>query len=156
MWKLFFCLFACSGFAVADDADDEMPQRPGTRDCVSLAGLDRTRVVNDDTILFYMKGNTVYANTLPRTCRGLKRTDALSYSTSLSSLCNVDIISGLRRSAGTFYPAVRCGLGMFVPIEEDELALLLAEPELKPEPGLADPDIETPAEGVSDAETVAD
>ncbi|MGI9329691.1 MAG: hypothetical protein ACR2QB_03160 [Gammaproteobacteria bacterium] len=143
-------MLTCSGFALADDADDEMPQRPGTRDCVSLAGLDRTRVVNDDTILFYMKGKIVYANTLPRTCRGLKRTDALSYSTSLSRLCNVDIISGLRSSAGSFYPAVRCGLGMFVPIEEDELALLLAEPELKPEPGLADPDIEAPVEDDAD------
>jgi len=156
MWKLFFCLLACSGFAWAEDDQDEMPQRPGTRDCISLAGLDRTRVVNDDTILFYMKGKMVYANTLPRTCRGLKRTDALSYSTSLSSLCNVDIISGLRRSAGSFYPAVRCGLGMFVPIEADEIALLLAEPELKPEPALADPEIEAPAEGATEADTAAD
>jgi hypothetical protein len=156
MWKLFFCLLVCSGIAFADEADDQMPQRPGTRDCISLAGLDRTRVVNDDTILFYMKGNLVYSNTLPRTCRGLKRTDALSYKTSLSSLCNVDVISGLRRSAGSFYPAVRCGLGMFVPIEEDEVALLLAEPELKPEPGLADPEIEAPSEGATEADVGSD
>ena len=136
----------------AEEADTEpMLRKEGTVECISLARLDRTRVVDDSTILFYMLGPDVYVNRLRRKCNGLARTDALSYQTSLNRLCNVDIITGLRQSGGSFFPAARCGLGLFVPISEIELEQLLAEPELEPDPDAANPEIEAPTETVETA-----
>ncbi len=124
------------------DTGDEAEELevPGTRECVGLRSIDRTRIVNDQTIVFYMLGKDVYVNYLPRRCNGLKRTDAFSYETSLSQLCHLDIIRGLRNFGGSLSPTVACGLGKFVPINEEQLALLLAEPELEPEP--VEPEVE--------------
>jgi hypothetical protein len=139
--------------AAADDAGEDTAvfDVPGTKNCISLARIDRTRVVNDNTILFYMLGPDVYVNNLPRRCNGLKRTDAFSYETSLSQLCNTDIIRGLRNLGGQFVPSTACGLGLFVPITEEQIELLLAEPELEPdavEPEVEaiEPEMEAPAE----------
>ena len=135
-------LLATAGANADEDAasEDETSAVPGTRDCVSLARIDRTRVVNDNTILFYMLGPDVYVNNLPRRCNGLKRADALSYETSLAQLCSLDIIRGLRNIGGQFTPSAACGLGKFVPITQEQIELLLAEPELEPE--AVEPEIE--------------
>lgn len=129
-------LLVATGTVNADEdsaSENETLEVPGTRDCVSLARIDRTRVVNDNTILFYMLGPDVYVNNLPRRCNGLKRTDAFSYKTSLAQLCSQDIIRGLRNIGGQFMPSAACGLGKFVPITQEQIELLLAEPELEPE-----------------------
>lgn len=113
--------------------DAEVLEVPGTRNCVPLRSIDQTRVVDDQTILFYMLGPDVYVNLLPRKCNGLKRTDAFSYATSLSQLCHLDVIRGLRNFGGELSPTVACGLGKFVPISKEQIELLLAEPEIEPE-----------------------
>ena len=136
----------------ADDGGEPEIQPEGAVGCISLSRLDRTKVVDDSTILFYMLGPDVYVNKLRHKCPGLARTDAISYRTSLSRLCTVDIITGLRQSGGGFFPAARCGLGMFVPISEMELELLLAEPELEPDPDAAGPEIEAPDDAGDEAD----
>lgn len=137
-------LLGLSAGALAADEAEEVPEKPGTRDCVNLQAIDQTRVVNDSTILFYMVGKEVYVNRLPIPCRGLKRTDALGWATSLSSLCSVDAISGLRWSGNRMYTAVRCGLGKFVPIDELELEALLAKPKIEPAEEPIEAEIESP------------
>lgn len=160
MRSILTVLLLLSAAAVAEEhgyeADDaETLEVPGTRECVSLASIDRTRIVDDQTILFYMLGSDVYVNYLPRRCNGLKRTDAFSYATSLSRLCHLDVIRGLRNLGGTLSPTVACGLGKFVPITEEQIELLLAEPELEPEPvepevESVEPEIEPPAGDAAD------
>lgn len=131
---IIFLLFGSAAVAEEHgDADAEL-EVPGTRDCVGLARIDRTRIVNDQTILFYMLGPDVYVNHLPLKCNGLRRTDAFSYATSLAQLCHLDIIRGLRSFGGQLSPTVSCGLGKFVPIDQAQIDLLLAEPQLEPEP----------------------
>lgn len=154
MRKWVFLLVLSSAVVWADEGTDneELPVVPGTRDCVSLGRIDRTRIVNDSTILFYMLGSDVYVNHLPRRCNGLKRMDAFSYETSIGQLCSLDIIRGLRRLGGSFTPAAACGLGKFVPVTEAQIELILAEPELEPEPlepelEAIEPEIEDPAAG---------
>lgn len=152
-------MLLCGAVAAEEEAaesDAEALEVPGTLDCVSLARIDRTRVVNDSTILFYMLGPDVYVNNLPRRCNGLKRTDAFSYETSIGRLCNVDIIRGLRNFGGQFVPGVACGLGKFVPITQEQIDMLLAEPELEPEavePELEsiEPELEDPEPAAGDA-----
>ena len=85
-------------------------------DCISLQRIDYTRVRDDRTIDFYMRGRGVYRNVLPQSCPRLGFEEAFSYKTSLSRLCAVDIITVLDRS-GAGIPGPSCGLGRFQPIE---------------------------------------
>lgn len=130
---ILLAILATAAWAEDEGEQEQAPIVPGTVDCVSLARIDRTKIVNDSTILFYMLGPDVYVNNLPRRCNGLKRMDGFSYETSIGRLCSVDIIRGLRNVGGEFVPGVACGLGQFVPITEEQIALLLAEPEIEPE-----------------------
>jgi hypothetical protein len=82
--------------------------------CVQLRSIRETRVRDDSTIDFYMLGGKVYRNRLPNSCPQLGFEEKFLYKTSLSQLCNVDIITvltgpGISRGAS-------CGLGQFQPI----------------------------------------
>ena len=95
--------------------------------CISLSRIDRTDVVDDSNILFYMKGGDVYLNRLPHRCPGLRWEKAFMYRTSLSQLCNVDIITVLDNMGFGFSPGVSCGLGPFYPISEETAKALKAD-----------------------------
>jgi hypothetical protein len=84
-------------------------------DCVDIARIDHTRVRDERTIDFYMRGRTVYRNRLPGECPGLAFEDAFTYRTSLSRLCSVDTITVLHTGGGG--PGATCGLGAFQRIE---------------------------------------
>jgi hypothetical protein len=86
--------------------------------CVSLSQVDRTEVIDDTTILFYMRGNRIYRNVLPHRCPGLNREQAFMYRVTTSQLCNVDVITVLDRIGAGFMPGASCGLGKFQPISE--------------------------------------
>jgi hypothetical protein len=85
-------------------------------DCVTLSQIDHTRVRDDRTIDFYMKGGRVYRNRLPQECPNLGFEEAFTYKTSLNQLCSVDIITVLQRGGGNMTGA-SCGLGSFQEIE---------------------------------------
>ena len=95
--------------------------------CISLSRIDRTDVVDDSNILFYMKGGDVYLNRLPHRCPGLRWEKAFMYRTSMSQLCNVDIITVLDNMGFGFSPGVSCGLGPFYPISEETAKALKSE-----------------------------
>ena len=82
--------------------------------CVQINAIRDTRVRDDSTIDFYMSGNRVYRNTLPHSCPELGFEERFSYETSLSQLCNVDIITVLRDNP--LSRGASCGLGQFQPI----------------------------------------
>jgi hypothetical protein len=84
-------------------------------DCVDIARIDYTRVRDDRTVDFYMRGRQVYRNRLPGQCPGLAFEDGFSYRTSLSRLCSVDTITVLRPGGGG--PGATCALGPFQRIE---------------------------------------
>ncbi len=87
--------------------------------CVSLNRLDRTEVVDNQTILFHMKGKKTLVNNLPRRCPGLSFHKAFSYKTSIGRLCKQDVI---RVFEGSHFGAA-CMLGVFDPYiiqEEDQ------------------------------------
>jgi hypothetical protein len=84
---------------------------PVAKNCIDLGWLDRSQIVDDQTILFHMKGGQVYENKLPYRCFGLKFEDGFAFATSLHQLCNTDIIKVLHRGTS-------CGLGMFIPLDK--------------------------------------
>lgn len=85
--------------------------RPETTDCIDLIRIDRSEVVDDQTILFHMKGGKVWKNTLPYKCPRLGFEKAFSHKTSINRLCSIDVITVLDTSARM--PGASCGLGKF-------------------------------------------
>jgi hypothetical protein len=80
--------------------------------CVLLQNIRETRVRNDSTIDFYLRGGKVLRNTLPNRCPNLGVERAFTYSTSINQLCNVDIITVINQGGGNRLGA-SCGLGKF-------------------------------------------
>jgi hypothetical protein len=105
---------AFSAFAQDDDSAG------GVKRCVSLHQIDRTKVVDDDTVLFFLKGGDVVRNDLLRRCPTLMSENTFMYRTSLEQLCNSDTITVLNDVGFGFLPGATCGLGDFEPITEDE------------------------------------
>jgi len=122
---LFFAVFAC-GLASCTATPPAKPPvavaatvAPKTvsaapRSCVQLNRIREARVVDDRTIDFYLSNREVLRNTLPNSCPQLGFERAFSYSTSLSQLCSVDIITVIVQGGGPRRGA-SCGLGAFVP-----------------------------------------
>ena len=88
--------------------------------CLDLARIRNTRVIDDRAILFYMHGNEVYRNTLPHQCPQLGFEKTFTYSTSLPHLCSTDIITVL--FASQLQQGASCGLGMFEKIDPASIA----------------------------------
>jgi hypothetical protein len=94
------------------------PEEP--RSCIPLNVIDRTSVIDDNTILFYGRGGDVYRNDLPRSCPELRNEQRFMYRTSLAQLCSNDTITVLQDVGFGFMPGPTCGLGKFAPITKDE------------------------------------
>ncbi len=84
-------------------------------DCVQLQQIRESRVIDDKTIDFIMRDGRVLRNSLPYSCPSLGFEKAFTYSTSLSQLCSVDIITVINQGGGIRRGA-SCGLGKFVPV----------------------------------------
>lgn len=77
--------------------------------CLATYQIDRTKIVDDSTIIFYMHNGKAWKNTLPHKCSGLKYSNGFSYSTPTDTICsNLQTIKLIDR--GT-----TCGLGEFTP-----------------------------------------
>ena len=91
------------------------PERPtASRSCIELSRIREARVIDDRTIDFYVSNREVLRNTLPNACPQLGFEKAFTYSTSLSQLCSVDIITVIVQGGGPRTGA-SCGLGPFTP-----------------------------------------
>lgn len=87
--------------------------------CLPLQQIQESRVRDDWTIDFRTPGGKWYRNTLPNRCNGLGFDRAFTYATSLTQLCNVDIITVISPMGGAPMTRGSCGLGMFQPVDLD-------------------------------------
>jgi hypothetical protein len=117
---------AASDPAVADGAAIEERNRNPQR-CISTTRLDRTEVVDDETVLFFMRGGDVYRNRLSRSCPGLEREKRFTYRVYGNQLCRVDTITVLESRAFGLTDGFTCALGDFQPISVDEAERLTGE-----------------------------
>ena len=80
--------------------------------CIDFRSIRSSRII-DKTAILYDTGTTLYVNTPVSGAEWLDRDDIMVTSTSLSQLCNVDIVrlvdQGTRMQSGSV------GLGKFVP-----------------------------------------
>lgn len=107
-------------------AQDLVSQDP-PKQCVQLTSIRHISILDSSHIVFYMNGGKRYLNTLPYTCSGLKMSGTIMYRTSLSQLCDLDIITVLESVGGEYRPGASCGLGTFEPITDQEITKLKAE-----------------------------
>ena len=98
----------------SEDADEE-PLR-----CLSMASIRSTRVIDDQTVLFFHGRGRVYLNQLERECVGLAHNGKFTFEVQTGArharLCATDSITVLERTGRGF----NCGLGMFEPISNEE------------------------------------
>ena len=110
--------------AVADEAegvDDHKPRR-----CINTGSILQTRVIDDGHVVFMMRRNEMYLNTLRSRCGGLSRNGRFSYRLQTRSLCELETITVIE--SGTFgNPFGRsCTLGMFKPVTMEDLTTQFA------------------------------
>ncbi len=83
--------------------------------CIPLRSIRDSKVRNDQVIDFVLNNGKVYRNTLPQSCPQLGFEERFTYTTSLSTLCSVDIITVLYATP-TLSRGASCGLGQFQPV----------------------------------------
>lgn len=121
---LILSLLATSATAAtpaADSATGKTATAMQAERCITIRSIRQTKVVDDQTIIFYTTGSRNYKNRLPHSCSGLAIADSFSYKTSQTQLCSVDIITVLNRMGSDFSPGPSCGLGEFEPITREQL-----------------------------------
>ena len=110
-----FGLVAVAGYSSARPLkpEDEARIQPVGKpvSCLPIYSIDETRVRNDHTIDFYMKGGKVYRSVLPYDCSQLGFEERFAYKTSTQELCSSDIITVLTGPGVSHGPS--CGLGDF-------------------------------------------
>ena len=99
-----------------DGAFDRTP-----RDCIVVSTIDATEAVDDQNLIFRMRGNRAYRNHLPRRCPGLERENRFSYQTRGGRLCSIDTITVLEQVGVGFRNGFTCRLGEFVPLSPEEI-----------------------------------
>lgn len=112
-------LLAGAGALGQDDEDKPFDRTP--QDCVITSRIDQTDAIDDQNIIFRMRGDKVYRNTLPRTCPGLQRENRIAWETSTARLCSIDMITVLENYGVGFRPGFTCRLGEFVPLSPAEV-----------------------------------
>lgn len=111
-------LFAAVPAIAAKDAPDPYVPKGEAADCIPIRAIRSTNVRDDRSIDFVMNGRKIYRNTLPQSCPSLGFEKRFSYTTSLSQLCSVDIITVLWNTGPGLQPGASCGLGKFQPMEK--------------------------------------
>jgi len=85
------------------------------KSCVSPSRIRHTRVVDNEHIIFEMRGSKVYLNTLPRNCPRLGYHKSIKYTVRAGSLCKNDIFE-VFDSAGL--TGTSCSFGAFEKLEK--------------------------------------
>ena len=114
-------LYALPVLAQNGAASDESAQFDRTpRDCILASRIDRTEVIDDNTIIFHMRTRgEAYANYLPLRCPNLGREKRFTYERRTANLCDDTTITVLELTG--FGPGFTCRLGQFHPITEAEV-----------------------------------
>jgi hypothetical protein len=109
-------------------ADDDVIESYESERCISVSAIRSTRVVDNERILFYVRGRKVYLNTLRASCPGLAREKRFSYEVRSGQLCNIDRIRVLQDSGFGIQEGRSCALGRFVPVSQEDAKEILNPP----------------------------
>jgi len=113
--------------AAEDPKLDDFDRTP--KDCITPSNIKQTVVIDDSTILFYMRGSSkvTYRIALSHECPNLARENRFAYKTTMNRLCDSDLITVLEQYGVGLHEGFSCRLGMFYPIPYEEAELLRKE-----------------------------
>ena len=117
----------------APDVRQPNPDMQGQR-CLSSRPIRKTEVLDDQNILFYLRGAAIYLNHLPKPCKRLAREGRFMYRTTVARICRYDIINLLVDSGGTLGLGRACKLGTFYPITKEDVERLKTPAEIESVP----------------------
>ena len=116
------CVAAFSMVGTAEEEPLSVAQ-----ECLNQHSIKRTKVLNDQNILFVDREGQNYVNQLRRQCPSMRRNSLLSYPIVNSRLCaGNSFVLLMEVGMGNYVPSFVCQLGMFVPVSEDEVADIMA------------------------------
>ena len=131
------CLLCLSHIAAAQEEppviEEEDSIVEGQR-CVSSRPIRKTEVLDDQNILFYMRGAGIYLNHLPKPCKKLAEEGRFMYRTTVARLCRSDMINILQDSGLGVTAGRGCKLGNFYPITREEVEKIKSPPKVDPKP----------------------
>lgn len=93
--------------APADTTPPATGALPAARPCMSIARLQRSEIIDNQTIRFHLIDGTIVLSRLPNPCPGLEMQGGFAFRTSTDQLCELDVIRVLPPSGGA------CALGTF-------------------------------------------
>lgn len=116
--------------------------------CLRRSDIRTTKILSDRNVLFITRDRTTYVNQLARQCPGMRRSSAMSFTyNDNGKLCTGSLFTVLYRSGQStnttpytnpltnehialqgpaFVTGPTCQLGMFGPVSEDEVKVLMA------------------------------
>lgn len=122
------CLVAPALAAEPGVLDEDAENSPNpAKHCLSLTRIDRTEILDSQHLVFHTRGKEHYLNTLSNPCPGLRKDTPYMVRSSSNRVCNLDIITVLSSTGVGFMPGASCGLNMFEPIDENQLAAVKSE-----------------------------
>jgi len=102
--------------------------------CLSSRPIRKTEVLDDQNILFYIRGTAIYLNHLPKPCKRLAKEGRFMYHTSVARICRSDTINVLVDSGSGLSPGRACKLGTFYAITKEDVEDLKKPVEVEPKP----------------------
>ncbi len=102
--------------------------------CVSSRPIRKTEVIDDQNILFYMRGAAIYLNHLPKPCKRLSESGRFLYRTTVARLCRADIINILQDTGFGLSQGRACKLGTFYAITKEDVEKIKTPLEVEPKP----------------------
>jgi hypothetical protein len=114
-------------FSERAHADDETFDRTPVN-CIVVNRIRRTEVVDDQSILFFMRGGQIYRAMLPNACTGLDREQRFAYQVRGAQLCSTDMITVLER-ASLGSTGMTCRIGLFHPTTPEAVQELRGVPQ---------------------------
>jgi hypothetical protein len=144
---LLLVLLAPMATAEPDEGvDDTEPTR-----CINTGSILKTKVIDDGNVVFMMRRDKMYLNTLRSRCRGLARYGRFAYTLQTRSLCELERITIIEEGTVGRPKGRSCTLGMFQPVTMDDLAIRFAPVIRQRQQEQAGADIEEIAEESVDA-----
>ncbi len=131
------CLLILSPLSTAQEdasiVEEQDSIAEGVR-CVSSRPIRKTEVLDDQNILFYVRGAAIYLNHLPKPCKRLAQEGRFMYRTTVARLCRSDHITVLIDSGSGLGLGRACRLGTFYAITKEDVEDLKKPLEVEPKP----------------------
>jgi hypothetical protein len=116
-WGLAAAL-TCGMSAVLGQGASPLDRAP--KQCLSVTSVARMEGLDEQNVLFRVRGNLLYRNHLPSECPGLDASSRFAYRTN-GQLCESDTITVFSQWNSRLDPGVVCRLGPFQPIGAEEI-----------------------------------